>query len=313
MASIVLIHGIANEQGSADTLEAEWLPALAGGVRTAGFGGLADRLWRQGPVAGGIDTRMAFYGDLFLVPGAMGDHEIESVDPQLEEQLAREWLERAAKRSASVPDREVAAAELQYLTGAPDEQGVRSAARSTISSVARVGIFARLGMAFAERFAVKALRQVTAYFGSEQVRSTALARVESLIDDHTQIIIGHSLGSCIAFEAAHRLTRPLPLLLTVGSPLGLRTIVYEKLRPQPPAYPPRVGHWVNIADRNDVVAAEPDLFTMFGQTLPDGARFNGSWTVENGAEPHRAGFYLTKALVGAAVAEVFSDKQSAHA
>jgi hypothetical protein len=101
LASIVLIHGIANEQGSADTLEAEWLPALAGGVRTAGFGALADRLWRQGPVAGGIDTRMAFYGDLFLVPGAMGDHEIESVDPQLEEQLAREWLERAAKRSTS--------------------------------------------------------------------------------------------------------------------------------------------------------------------------------------------------------------------
>jgi hypothetical protein len=312
VANIVLIHGIANEQFSADSLEVEWLPALAGGVRTAGFGAIADRLWRQGPVAGGPDVRMAFYGDLFVAPGAQGDHEIESVDPQLEEQLAREWLERAATRSDSVPDREVAAAELQYLKGAPDEQGLRSAARSSINGLARVGLFARFGMAFSERFVVKALRQVTAYFSSDQVRETALARVESLIDADTRVVIGHSLGSCIAFEAAHRLKQPLPLLITVGSPLGLRTIVYERLRPQPPSYPSQVGHWVNVADRNDVVAAEPDLFRMFGGTLPEGARFNGSWTADNGAEPHRATFYLTKPLVGAAVAEVMGEK-SAHA
>ena len=31
MATIVLVHGIAQEQKSADTLEEEWLPDLAGG------------------------------------------------------------------------------------------------------------------------------------------------------------------------------------------------------------------------------------------------------------------------------------------
>jgi hypothetical protein len=39
MADIVLVHGIAHELDSADTIEKEWVPALAGGVRTAGFGG----------------------------------------------------------------------------------------------------------------------------------------------------------------------------------------------------------------------------------------------------------------------------------
>jgi hypothetical protein len=35
MADVVLIHGIDQQQKSADLLEKDWLPALAGGVRTA--------------------------------------------------------------------------------------------------------------------------------------------------------------------------------------------------------------------------------------------------------------------------------------
>ena len=61
MARIVLVHGIAQEQKSADTLEAEWLPSLAGGVRLAGDAALADTLWRDARPG---SARMAFYGDL---------------------------------------------------------------------------------------------------------------------------------------------------------------------------------------------------------------------------------------------------------
>jgi hypothetical protein len=45
----VLVHGIAQEQRSADELEAKWLPALAGGLRIAGYPDLADGLWHKGP------------------------------------------------------------------------------------------------------------------------------------------------------------------------------------------------------------------------------------------------------------------------
>ena len=57
MAQIVLVHGIAQEQRAADALENEWLPALAGGVRLAGYPNIADQLWRDRSGPGGIDAR----------------------------------------------------------------------------------------------------------------------------------------------------------------------------------------------------------------------------------------------------------------
>jgi hypothetical protein len=111
----------------------------------------------------------------------------------------------------------------------------------------------------------------------------------------------------VAYEAAQRLNAPLPLLITLGSPLGLRTVVYDRVVPQPPSYPPHVRHWVNIADRNDLVAAEPDLRPMFGQ-IPTGAVFDGGWTVHNGAKPHQAEFYLTKQQVGGPIGAVFGSR-----
>ena len=64
--------------------------------------------------------------------------------------------------------------------------------------------------------------------------------------------------------------------------------------PQPPGFPPQVARWVNVADRDDFVAAAPDLTRLFATGQPTGALLEGGWTVDNGAEPHRATFYLTK-------------------
>jgi hypothetical protein len=72
MATIVLVHGIAQEQKSADTLEEEWLPDLAGGVRTADFPEIADRLYRARFGPGGIEARMAFYGACSSSPASRG-------------------------------------------------------------------------------------------------------------------------------------------------------------------------------------------------------------------------------------------------
>jgi hypothetical protein len=66
MSRIVLIHGIAQEQEAADTLEEKWLPALAGGIRTGGFAEIADLVWRDRHNTNAIHARMAFYGHLFL-------------------------------------------------------------------------------------------------------------------------------------------------------------------------------------------------------------------------------------------------------
>jgi len=310
MATIVCVHGIAQQQYGADVLENLWLPALASGVRAAGFDVLADRLWRDRASPEGIEARMAFYGHLFLRPDQQGDApgDLTPEEARIAQTLGEEWLTRGAVRSSSVRVKQAAARELAYLRGqvGTQEQGARALARHVLSSVARVPWFARVGMALAERFVDRALQQVTQYLMDDAVRAAVLTTVTALVDAETQIVVGHSLGSVIAYEAAHQLTHPLPLLVTLGSPLGLDTIIVQRLHPQPPGFPPFVRRWVNIADREDLIAAEPNLAPLFSEGLPAGAIFESGYTVDNGAEPHRADFYLTKAQTGKPVGETLS-------
>lgn len=312
MAEIILVHGIAQQQMTADKLESEWIPSLAGGVRVAGFPNIADRLWRLGGKPGDIETRMAFYGNLFLIPGQQGNDpgELSGEESALSEALALEWLRRAAERSSKPMIRQNGGRELAYVTNQMGaEQGSGKYVRSAVNSLSKIPWFAPYGMAFAERFVSHALKQVTTYITNEDIRSAALNSVLKLIGPETKIIIGHSLGSVVAFEAAHLMTQSLPLLVTLGSPLGFQTIVYQRLRPQPPTFPAQVSRWVNVADCDDLVAAEPDLKGLFGENIPMGAIFESGYTVDNGADPHNSCFYLGKAEVGQPVGEIFSGQE----
>jgi hypothetical protein len=328
MAQLVLVHGIAQEQKTADGLETEWLPALAGGIRVAGYPEIADRIWRDRSGPRGIDARMAFYGHLFLRPvqqrgdaGQLAHEEAALADEIGRECLAltheeaavageigRECLSRAAVRASKPSVQATASSELAYLENraGTEPQGKRRFVRSAIRSLANISWFAPLGVALAERFVYKSLAQVTRYLTDEEIRRKALRAVLDLVGPETSIIVGHSLGSVIAYEAGHRLRQSLPLLVTLGSPLGLNTIVYPRLRPQPPAFPLPVRRWINIADLDDLIAAEPDLTSMFSSGIPPGAAFEGSRTVDNGAQPHTGSFYLGKAEVGKPVGEILA-------
>jgi hypothetical protein len=311
MAAVVLVHGIAQEQSMADSLEKDWIPGLAGGVRKAGFAELADRLRRDRVEPAAIETRMAFYGHLFLRLDRQGGNDPGDLTPEEQacaEELAEQWLERAATHASKPKERQVANAELAYVRRqvGTEEAGPGEAVRLAVKSLAKLRWFAPYGMAFAERFVLKALDQVTRYLEEDAIRQGALKAVLDLIGPDTQVIIGHSLGSVVAYEAAHLTEHPLPLLVTLGSPLGLDTIVYPKLRPQPPSYPAKVRRWVNLADRDDFIAAEPDLSGFFSQGLPLAARFEAAHTVDNGAQPHSAEFYLTKPQLGRPLGETLS-------
>jgi hypothetical protein len=310
MATIVLVHGIDQQQKSADTLENEWLPNLAGGIRTAGFPRIADRLWRNRTAPDGIDVRMAFYGHLFLQPEQQGDDpgDFTAEEEAFAEKLAEEWLIRAAEHSLCPKEKSTAKRELAYLHHAigAEEMGRGEAVRKAIQGAARLRWFAPYGMGFAERFVKRALAQVTRYLTDQTIRQVARQSVLELIRSDTKVIVAHSLGSVVAYEAIQDIKPPLPLFVTIGSPLGLETIVYQRLEPQPPTFPERVKRWVNVADRNDFIAAEPDLRQMFSTAIPSNSVFEGGHTVDNGAQPHSVQFYLTKAQVGKPIGETLN-------
>jgi hypothetical protein len=251
VAEIVLVHGIDQQQLSADKLESQGLPSLAGGVRAAGFPDVADRIWRDAGNRGSIVTRMAFYGGLFLTPGQQGDDPgaFTPEEAEFAEALAMEWLRHVAGRATKEKTRQTGGRELDYVThemGA--EQGAGKYVRSAVGSLAKVSWFAPYGMGFAERFVNRSLAQVTRYLTNDEIRFAALKLVSDLFGPETKVLIGHSLGSVVAYEAAHLMKQPLHLLLTLGSPLGLQTIIYQRLRPQPPGFPLNVRRWVNVAD-----------------------------------------------------------------
>ena len=309
MAEIILVHGIGQQRSSADQLERIWLPTLAGAIRNLGEVELADRLWRVAGQSGGIETRMAFYGHLFLRPGQQGDDpgEFTAEETEIADALAQEWLHRSATRSSRECDRILAKRELAYVNRQMgQEQGVGSVTRSAVGSLARIPWLARAGMGLAERTIKRDLAQVSRYFMDDGVRAAAQRQVLQLVDERTKVVIAHSLGSVVAYEVAHALGQSLPLLITLGSPLGLQTIVYQQLRPQPPGFPPALQHWLNVTDKEDLVAAEPDLTLFFATSMPTGATFDGAFTVDNGSDPHSAEFYLGKKKVAEAVRAALS-------
>ena len=101
-------------------------------------------------------------------------------------------------------------------------------------------------------------REVQTYFADSDRRTAATADVADAVECLApQVIIAHSLGSVVAYEALWEHPHPpVQLLLTVGSPLAMPGIVLDRLREhkEPRGRPPGVVKWINIADPGDFIA-----------------------------------------------------------
>ena len=111
------------------------------------------------------------------------------------------------------------------------------------------------------------------------------------------------MGSVVAYEALCEYRAGAggngPALVTLGSPLGIPNLVFDRLDPAPTggvgAWPcPEGAAWTNVADSADVVALVKDLRPLFGIEVR-------SFEVDNGAHAHSAVPYLTDAVTGAAI------------
>ncbi|MFF2502383.1 hypothetical protein ACFVTY_03170 [Streptomyces sp. NPDC058067] len=284
MARVVGVHGIGKQLLGEHTLLKEWQPALADGLRRAGADAAVPEL----------DMAMAFYGDLFRPAGellAVGNPLLGAADVEdgFERELLLEWW-----RAAAETDPAVVAPSANTLTATP--RSVQAALRALLGSRFFAGI--------ALRAMVFDLKQVHRYLVDTDLRARARGRVLEAIGDDTRVVVAHSLGSVVAYEAlCARPGHGVRALVTIGSPLGIPNLILHRLEPAPlgswgavravwPGGPDLT--WTNIVDDGDAVALAKDLRPAFGESVR-------SIRVHNGSHAHDATAYLTDAVCGRAI------------
>ena len=99
-------------------------------------------------------------------------------------------------------------------------------------------------------------RDVFLYTTRADVREEIDQIVASSLTEQPTVMVGHSLGSVVAYSVLRSDSRSLrvPLYLTLGCPLGIRAI-RDQFRPL--QYPLPVKEWFNAFDTHDIVALHP--------------------------------------------------------
>lgn len=153
--------------------------------------------------------------------------------------------------------------------------------RKLVQLAHRVGDwFPFLGRRFANQRQRTMLSEARDYLRDrEGVGTFTRAGLEKLLteissDDRTLIIVGHSLGSVIAYDTLWEMSRSSTLrakaLITIGSPLGtrfVRRLLKGAQLEGAEKYPKNISHWTNIAAKGELTALYPRLRQQFEEML----------------------------------------------
>lgn len=114
-----------------------------------------------------------------------------------------------------------------------------------------------------------AARQVRRYISDPACRRAVHDRVTGRIGSVKAVMVAHSLGSVAAYEALCSLpAHNVYTLITLGSPLGLRRMFFNRLQSPTIAgrhsWPAPLAQWINISFTRDPIAFVKRLSPMFG-------------------------------------------------
>uniref|UniRef100_A0AAU2JL46 Alpha/beta hydrolase n=1 Tax=Streptomyces sp. NBC_00049 TaxID=2903617 RepID=A0AAU2JL46_9ACTN len=309
---LVFVHGIGGPRDPVRELTG-WTGALAAGMRAAGHSAAARDL-----TAGGAAHVFVHYADLFGrgqaqggdAPGPAGDAEAEILSA-----LLVSWVDGLAAESAD--ERDLKILEHARAEAAPrsQEQGSLEVLRRALNVATTVLALKPWGAAarwITPKMMVSHLGQVSRYLARAEHDAQGVgldrrirARVAEAIGDGPAVVVAHSLGTVVALEALHELTARIPLFVTLGSPLAMRTVVWPRLVPRPPSVPGTVGKWLNFWDRDDIIAVRPhlerELLASSTGVTPVSRRVDsdGTWV-------HDAEKYLAQPAVAGPVAEALA-------
>lgn len=164
------------------------------------------------------------------------------------------------------------------------------------------------------------------YFGNvggiaDRVRDIVKSDIQKACRESDSVcLIGHSMGSVIAYESlwelTHRDERPadIDLFLTMGSPLGMKYVQHKLLgtRDGSHRYPSGIKKWVNVSAVGDLVSVDErvgdDFVVMVksGQTGEIVDIHHDVYTAfrnERGLNPHRSYGYLVHPEVAEVIAK----------
>jgi hypothetical protein len=286
MAKILIVHGISNQYVGESELLAAWFPALRDGLLRAGCSTLP----------GVDDCFCPFYGDLFRPAGHLAIESTPAPEDVEDATEAEARLLEAIWKSAAENDPQVPgpSAYGETLFRAP-----RIAERA-LNALAKSKFFAN----YTPLRLFGDLKQVDLYLDDSNVHRQVLERVTARIDSQTRLVIGHSLGSVVAYEAVCKNPQRVCAFVTIGSPLGIRNVVFDKLTPAPDGFglgrwPGTVSQWTNVAAVGDIVAAQKQLAPLFGDNVED-------LVIDSGWDAHSSTRYLNSVEAGRAVARALA-------
>jgi hypothetical protein len=276
------IHGVGYHRLTAATEEPKWRAALTLGLQAAG----------QDPE---LATRLRFvhYGDCFLPSdvrsGSDPPYDASDVEAGFEKQLLEDWYRDAELNDPNLPK--------------PSDPTRPPHVPLSVQHILNRLSHSRTFAGIAEHALIFQLKQVRRYMSEKPLRALIQERILQALNPEIRVVLAHSLGTVVAYEALCASPNcTVECLITLGSPLGMRNLIFDRLVPSPVEgagmWPPTLRWWVNVADQGDVVAIEKNLATCFGSQVED-------FVVNNGfTEVHAAEKYLAQSVVGAAFARL---------
>ncbi len=299
MVDVLGLHGIGQQQQGRNQLLPRWQAALNDGVeRAKGYG------W---PTIPSLD--LAYYGDLFLpetdskgtaAVDDQGSAALDESDYELFPDVEGDTSDDLMSFFGNVED-ELIEREFIDPTEKLDEDKDKGRLPPQVSRLA-AWLERKFGVAGQLLF-IGDLAQVRRFQQDDGLASAVRDRVCEVLQHQPRVLIGHSLGSVVAYEALCLIPdHGITALITVGSPLGLRSIreaLRSDARDRIPKLPPGIARWVNVYDRGDPVALAGGL-AEYWPAVEDMTVYNGE------KEPHGIGPYLGKKEVGQAVADALT-------
>lgn len=232
---VVFVHGMRQEGKNSDALRKEWSDSLTQGWRGAGL---------EAPDA---SYELPFYGDLLdaLTKASLRKRDALIGATDLEFALMREY---AAQQGISSNDVRTELGEEVVAKGPGNWEWVQATARLLDEKLPGLG--AR---------ALRMVEQVNAYLTEPEIRRAVNDKVAPHFAG-ASLIVAHSLGTIVAYAILRSSTdvKRLPLLVTLGSPLGIAA-VKRHLVPPKLAFPASVEAWINGTDERDYVALQSSL------------------------------------------------------